>query len=78
MPKPPAHFVVTQRGLIRAKQVALSMKVIPDGADKPLPPPVTSVDFDPADDGEVKLWDRLMPKFRGLLNAQVKNKQRFD
>lgn len=62
---------------IRAMRAALAMRVIPEGADKPLPelPPV--VEIDPADDGEVKLWDRLMPKFRGMLNATVKNKQRY-
>jgi len=74
----PKRFVLIQRALILAKKTALSMKVIPDGADKPLPPPATSVEFDPADDAEVKLWNRLMPKYRGLLNARVRNKQRYD
>lgn len=62
---------------IRVMRAALAMRVIPEGADKPLPelPPV--VEIDPDDDGEVKLWDRLMPKFRGMLNATVKNKQRY-
>lgn len=63
--------------LFKAKKAALAMKVIPDGADKPLPPLPAIVEIDPEDDGEVKLWDRLMPKFRGILNARVKNKQRF-
>ena len=64
--------------LNKAKRAAFSMRVIPDGSDKPLPelPPV--VEIDPEDDGEVKLWDRLMPKFRGILNAVVKNKQRYE
>jgi hypothetical protein len=64
--------------LFKAKKAALGMRVIPDGADKPLPPLPATVEIDPDDDGEVKLWDRLMPKFRGILNARVKNKQRFD
>lgn len=63
---------------IQARRVTLAMRVIPDGANKPLPTPVISVEIDPDDDGEVKLWDRLMPKYRGLLNARVKNKQRYD
>ena len=63
---------------IQAHKAALAMRVIPDGADKPLPAPVTTVEIDPEDDGEVELWDRLMPKYRGLLNARVKNKQRYE
>ena len=67
-------FIQQRMQIMRA---ALAMRVIPEGADKPLPelPPV--VEIDPADDGEVKLWDRLMPKYRGMLNATVKNKQRY-
>lgn len=65
--------------LQRIKRAALAMRVIPDGADKPLPAasPAAS-EIDPDDDGESKLWDRLMPKYRGLLKAKVINRQRFD
>lgn len=64
--------------VMKAKRVALSMKIIPDGSDKPLPPLPLTVEIDPHDTGEVKLWDRLMPAYRGLLNAKVKNKQRYE
>lgn len=65
--------------LIKIGRAAFAMRIIPDGADKPLLP-ATQADseIDPEDDGEAKLWDRLMPKYRGLLNAEVINKQRFD
>lgn len=61
------------------KRKALAMRIIPDGADKPLIP-ATSADseIDPEDTGETALWDRLMPKYRGILNATVVNKQRYD
>ena len=62
---------------IRALRAALAMRVIPDGADKPLPPLPQTVEIDPQDNGEVKLWNKVMPKYRGLLNATVKNKQRY-
>lgn len=65
--------------LAHIRRAAFAMRIIPDGANKPLIP-ATQADseIDPEDDGEVKLWDRLMPKYRGLLNAEVINKQRFD
>ncbi len=63
---------------MRIMRAALAMRIIPNGADKPLPELPLVVEIDPEDDGEVKLWDRVMPKYRGLLNATVKNKQRYD
>jgi hypothetical protein len=59
------------------RRAALAMRVIPDGAEKPLPPHANA-EIDPDDDSEAVLWDRLMPKYRGLLNATVINKQRYD
>lgn len=65
--------------LMKIRRAAFAMRIIPDGADKPLVPALPSAsEIDPEDEGEVKLWDRLMPKYRGLLNAKVINKQRFD
>ena len=61
----------------KIRRALFSMKVIPDGAEKPLPGLPLEVEIDPQDDGEVQLWDRLMPKYRGMLNAKVKNKKRF-
>lgn len=63
---------------VQAHRALLAVRVIPNGADKPLPPPVHQVEIDPEDDGEVKLWNRLMPKYRGLLNAIVTNKKRYE
>jgi len=54
------------------------MKVIPDGSDKPLEPLPVSVEIDPDDSSEVVLWDKLMPEYKGLLNAKVENKQRYE
>ncbi len=67
-------LVIKRMKIMRA---ALAMRIIPDGADKPLPELPLTVEIDPQDDGEVKLWDRLMPKYRGMLNAKVKKKKRF-
>ena len=67
-------LVIKRMKIMRA---ALAMRIIPDGADKPLPELPQTVEIDPQDDGEVKLWDRLMPKYRGMLNAKVKNKKRY-
>lgn len=52
-----------------------SMKIIPDGADRPLPlatdadAEVTEADAKRA----IALWDELMPDYAGLLNAKVVN-----
>jgi hypothetical protein len=64
--------------LFRARKAALAMRVIPDGADKPLLPPEPTVEIDPEDDGAERLWDRLMPEYKGLLDADVVNRQRYD
>ncbi len=63
---------------VSAARAAFALRVIPNGADKPLPELPLNVEIDPEDMGEVELWDRLMPKYKGLLNASVKNKQRYD
>lgn len=48
--------------------------VTPRGADQPLPPLPAEVPITGADKANaVALWDRLMPKYRGLLNAPVVN-----
>lgn len=69
--------MLSQR-LIKIAKAAFAMKVIPDGADKPPPALPANVEIDPDDEGEVRLWDRLMPEYRGMLKATVINKQRFD
>ncbi len=69
-------YLILQR--LKAMRAALAMRIIPNGADLPLPGLPMTVEIDPDDDGEVKLWDRVMPKYRGLLNASVKNRKRFD
>lgn len=63
--------------LARTKAVMLAMRVSPNGHDQPLPP-LPPVEIDPEDDSEQKLWDKLMPKYRGLLRAQVKGKRRYE
>lgn len=67
-----------QLSLLKTKRALLSMKVIPDGSDKPLDPLPVSVEIDPDDTSEVTLWDKLMPEYKGLLNAKVENKQRYE
>lgn len=67
-------LVIKRMKIMRA---ALAMRIIPDGADKPLPELPLTVEIDPQDDGEVKLWNKLMPQYRGMLNAKVKNKKRY-
>ncbi len=74
MPKPK---IINSIDLNKARRAAFSMRVIPDGADKPLPGLPLTVEIDPQDEGESTLWDRLMPKYQGLLKAKVKNKQRY-
>ncbi len=63
--------------IFKAKAVMLAMRVIPRGADQPLPPlPIEPVD--PESKSAQRLWDRLMPKYRGLLDAKIKGKRRFE
>jgi hypothetical protein len=78
MPKIPTRFTIVRRALILATKAALSMKVIPDGADKPLPPLPAMVEIDPEDTSEIALWDRLMPEYKGLLNAKIEKKRRYE
>lgn len=64
--------------LQKATRAALAMRIIPDGADKPLDPLPATVEIDPDDTSESDLWDKLMPEYRGLLKAKVENKQRYE
>lgn len=54
------------------------MKVIPDGADKPLEPLPGTVEINAEDKSATVLWNELMPEYKGLLDAIVENKQRYD
>lgn len=63
---------------ITAMRAMLAMRVIPNGADKPLPELPAEVDIDPDDKSAERLWDKYMQKYKGMLNATVKNKQRFE
>jgi hypothetical protein len=69
---------VIQRSLLNTKRALLSMKVIPDGADKPLEPLPGTVEINAEDKSATVLWNELMPEYKGLLDAIVENKQRYD
>ena len=52
------------------------IRIIPDGADQPLPPVPGIVEVDEGDlDVMSAAWDETMPDYAGLLDAEVINRQ---
>lgn len=52
------------------------VRFIPEGANDPLPAIPGEVNLTPADaERAIAKWDKLMPEYKGLLEAVVKNKR---
>ncbi len=55
------------------------IQFIPEGQGDPLPPVPDEVTISDADiDRAIKSWDRLMPEFVGLLDAEVVHRENYD
>ena len=49
-------------------------RIIPEGANEPLPPVPSTVDITDADiERAIAKWDRILPDYRGLLDAESKD-----
>lgn len=50
-----------------------AMRIIPDGADKPLPlTPYDEAEITPADVRRaIRKWNELMPEYAGILEAKI-------
>ncbi len=56
-----------------------SVRIIPEGANDPLPPSPPEVIISEHDiEIAIKEWDRVMPDLKGLLDAEVVGQQAFD
>ena len=56
-----------------------ALRIIPDGADDPpLPIPATVEISDKEIDQALATWDKQMPEFAGLLDAEVVHKERYE
>lgn len=71
----------------RAKQIVerfqsidwYAVRIIPKGADDPLPAIPRQVEITPEDvDEAIANWNELMPEFAGMLEAEVINQRDFD
>lgn len=58
-------------------RLVIRAKLVPDGADQPLPPMPANVEVTPAERTDaIAVWDELMPAYAGMLNAVVGKSER--
>jgi len=56
-----------------------AVRIIPQGADDPLPALSNVVEITDADvDRAIAEWDELMPAYAGMLEAEIINQRDFD
>lgn len=64
----------------RAKQYAIpkAVNIIPSGAEEPLPPVPERVEISEADiEDAIAYWNKLMPEYRGMLDAEVEGREDY-
>lgn len=63
----------------KSATVAASVRLIPNGADDPIPPPPSEADLDDGDAEQAeKVWDAVMKDWRGILSAEPRNRESYD